>query len=457
MPKSGSILWRIIGLHVLALAGAAVALPLATYFLLNQTAASFENRTLRAHADTIASYLEPQGSGWRLRLPEDLRTFYLHGFDGFAFAVIDSDGRTEFSSLNGGAPILRRDPLSPDAAYFNRRTEKAAYYGASIPERVGGRPVWIEVAQDLEHPDVIFDDIVANFLRRIAWTIVPILVMLLIADIYIVRGALAPVVHASELAGAIDPRNLALRLPVADIPAEILPLVRAVNQALDRLEHGFRTLRDFTADAAHELRTPLSVLRLRVDTTLSAEAAAPLRKDIEAMSHVVDQLLAVAELEGARVAPGETADLVSVASDVVALLAPIALKQGKDIALTGAAAPVWVAGSAVMLAQAVRNLAENALRYTPVGRGVEIEVDPAGCLRVLDEGPGIAAAERSQIFERFWRRERNRSGGAGLGLAIVRRIVEACGGSVEVADRTPRGTAFALRLRPASANPTQLP
>ena len=304
-----SILWRIIWLQILVLTAAAIAMPLATYLLLNATTTSFENRTLQAHADTIASYLLPRGRDrWILALPSDLRTFYLHGFDGFAYSVIDSSGRVEFSSLQGGAPILRGDQRAAEAVYFNRRNGKAIYYGASIPEHRGNKIVWIEVAQDLQHPDVIIDDIVASFLRRVAWFTIPIVLVLLVADIFIVRDALRPLYRASQMAGAIDPASLELRLPTQDIPREILPLVDAVNQALDRLENGFATLRNFTADAAHELRTPLSVLRLRVDTALSPEAAAPLRKDIDAMSHVVDQLLAVAGLEGTVVGPEETAE-----------------------------------------------------------------------------------------------------------------------------------------------------
>jgi signal transduction histidine kinase len=450
MPRFRSILWRIIWLHMLALTAAAIAMPVASYLLLDATTTNFENRTLQAHADTIAFYLSPRGNdGWTLGLPNDLRTFYSHGFDGFAYSVIDREGRVEYSSLKGGAPILHDDPRARDAVYFNRRDGKAIYYGASIPERRDNRTVWIEVAQDLQHPDVIVDDIVADFLRHVAWFTIPIMLVLLVVDIFIVRRALRPVVRASEMTGSIDPANLELRLPTQDIPREILPLVRAVNQALDRLEHGFRTLRDFTADAAHELRTPLSVLRLRVDTIVPPDAAGPLRKDIETMSHVVDQLLAVAELEGTVVGTGETADLRSVSADVVALLAPVALKHGKDIALTGSQTPVRVMGNAAMLVQALRNLAENALAHTPTGTTVEIDVADTGIVRVLDEGPGVAENERALIFQRFWRRDSAGTEGAGLGLAIVRRIVQAHGGVIEVANRAPRGAVFSIGLKTA--------
>ncbi len=145
---------------------------------------------------------------------------------------------------------------------------------------------------------------------------------------------------------------------------------------------------------------------------------------------------------------GETVDLRSVAADVVALLAPIALKQGKDIALTGSQTPVWVAGNAAMLFQAVRNLAENALTHTAPATTVDIQVGDAG-VRVLDEGPGIADSDVNLVFQRFWRRDRRRAEGAGLGLAIVRRIVEAHGGTIGVSNRSPRGAVFRIQLNAA--------
>jgi signal transduction histidine kinase len=226
----------------------------------------------------------------------------------------------------------------------------------------------------------------------------------------------------------------------------VRPLVLAVNQALDRLEEGFRAQREFTADAAHELRTPLAVLRARIDTLADREAASALRSDLENMTHVVNQLLAVAELEANTAGAMETVDLHGICSEVAASLAPIAIAQRKDIALTGADAPVFVRGNAPMLHRAIRNLAENALRHTPAGTSVEIGVSRDGAVSVSDEGPGVAPAERELIFRRFWRRDRSRADGAGLGLAIVSRIVEAHAGRIEVSNRTGGGAIFSIRL-----------
>jgi signal transduction histidine kinase len=442
-----SILSRILWLHVLALAIAALATPLATYFLLDATTNEFENRTLKAHAGEIADYLQLDANGrWRLNLPDDLRTFYFHSFDGFAYSIVDRSNGVLFSSLRGKAQSLTRGNSPDSPTYFQQSRGKAIYYGASFPYSHNGRTLFIQVAQNLEHPDVITDDIVAGYLLRVAWFTIPIMLLLLLSDILIFRRALRPLTHASDMARAIDPGRIDLRLPVSGVPTEVLPLVVAVNQALDRLEKGFRAQRDFTADAAHELRTPLAVLRTRVETLPDQVAVAALRADLASMTHVVNQLMEVAELEASVVDLKEAVDLRDVCADVVSTLAPIAIAQKKDIALTGSDTAVLVKGNGPMLHRAVRNLAENALRHTPAGTTVEIHVANEGAVRVLDEGPGVAPNERELIFRRFWRRDRSRSHGAGLGLAIVARIVEAHAGKIDVVNRPTGGAVFSLTL-----------
>jgi signal transduction histidine kinase len=297
---------------------------------------------------------------------------------------------------------------------------------------------------------VLIDDIVADFFPRIGWITVPILLVLLAIDIAIFRRALRPVLQASETAQTIGPARTEVRLPTGEIPREILPLVNAVNQALDRLESGFRTQRDFTADAAHELRTPLAILRARIDTLENQPVREALRQDIAGMSRIVSQLLDIAELESFVVDPGEKADLQSVCAEVAAFIAPLALAQGKTIALTGAKDPVWIKGNPETLFQAIRNLAENALNHTPEGTAVEIDVAEDGTVRVLDDGPGVPEGERELIFRRFWRRDRRRPGSAGLGLSIVSRIVEAHAGSIAVENRAAGGAVFSLRFARAA-------
>ncbi len=234
------------------------------------------------------------------------------------------------------------------------------------------------------------------------------------------------------------------------MPHEIVPLVKAVNEAFDRLEEGFRIQREFTADAAHELRTPLTILRTHIDMLQDNETTRTLRDDIVGMSRIVDQLLEIAELETLVVDRNDRADLRAVCSDVAMFVAPLALEQGKGIAVTGTEGEVWVKGNSDTLFQAIRNLAENAIAHTPEGTAVELYVGTSGIVEVLDAGPGVPEDARQLIFRRFWRADRRRAGGGGLGLSIVSRIVEAHGGSVSIADRRSGGAVFSVRLIPSA-------
>jgi signal transduction histidine kinase len=313
--------------------------------------------------------------------------------------------------------------------------------------------VRIQVAEDLAHRDVIIDDIIANFFRRVGWITIPVLLILLATDIIIFRRAIASLVRASEEAKSIGPARTDVRLPTQKIPSEILPLVTAVNQALDRLEDGFRAQRQFTADAAHQLRTPLAILQTRIETLGDRAGAQELQADIESMSRIVRQLLEIAELDTVVLDPSETADLRAVCAEVVGSIAPYALAGHKDIALRGTNDPVCIRGNAEMLQRAIFNLAENAIKYTARETSVDVEVNDDGSVRVRDCGPGIPASEHGLIFQRFWRGDRRRTDGAGLGLSIVREVVEDHSATVAVENLPSGGAQFTLRFQLAGDMP----
>jgi signal transduction histidine kinase len=439
-----SVVARTITLHLVAIVVTSICMPLALYLMLKHAAETLQDRALGEQAAEIARYIEPAPQGeLQMNLPGALAELYSKAYGRYAFAVLDPSGTVLFSSLSNRSaitPTAQRDEI----AYFTLNRDAAELYGATVPTQISGRRLWIQVSQDLAHRDVLIDDIVAEFFPRVGWITAPILLLLLIIDVVIFRRALKPIVAASALAQRIGPRRTELRLPEAGMPQEVRPLVHAVNQALDRLEEGFRGQREFTADAAHELRTPLAILRTQIDMIADRELARSLRDDVESMTRLVNQLLEMAELDTFVIGPGETADLVAVAAEVAAFIAPLALSRGQTVAVTGAKDPVEVAGNADTIGRAIRNLVENGLAQTPRGAAVEIAIDAVGIARVSDRGPGVPAAEREQIFRRFWRRDRRRPGSAGLGLSIVARIAEMHGATIEIADRPGGGAVFAL-------------
>ena len=451
MRRFRSIISRVVALHVIAIGVTSILMPLALYWLLNQAANSLHRDALRSQAATIASFLRPQPDGSvTLDIPLEIQPLYSGGYGLYAYAVLDPAGRVLFSSRSDGSALFSLDESSRGDWIERQRTTGSVLFGVSVARPVGQRMYWIQVAQDLSHRDVIIDDVVTTFFPRVGWITFPILLVLLLIDILIFRRALEPVREASTTAAAIGPARTDVRLPEQAMPAEIVPLVHAVNQAFDRLEAGFRAQRDFTADMAHELRTPLAIMRARVDSLEPGPVRDALRTDLVNMTRTVSQVLDIAELESFVVGDAK-ADLHAVCAEAVGFMAPLAVDMSKTISLTGAEGPVWVRGHAEALFRAVRNLVDNAIRHTPGGGSIEVDVSADGIVRVLDDGPGVPEAERDSIFRRFWRRDRTQAESRGLGLAIVARVAETHDGSVTVDNLPGGGAVFTLRLRPVAS------
>jgi signal transduction histidine kinase len=440
-----SIISRIVILHVIAVAITSILMSVALSWLLNIAANNIHNEAMEEQAASVAQHLVLLADhSLSLELPPHLQGLYSQPYGRYSYAVVDDRGKTLFSSLSDKSPVFPDDPRSHDVQYMETRKGGAAISGASVRRVIGGKTVWVQAAEDLANSDVLIDDIVEDFFKHVGWITLPILLVLLVTDIAIFRRALLPLRQASEIAQHIGPARTDIRLPLKEIPSEVRPLVSAVNKALDRLDEGFRVQREFTADAAHELRTPLSILRARVETLDDPRVAEALHSDIEAMSRVVGQLLDFAELEAFTIDPSERADLQAACAEVAQFIAPLALEQGREIALSGATAPVWVKGNAEMIKRAIRNLAENAIRHAPEATVVEFVVEEKGTVKVQDRGPGISNEERELIFQRFWRRNRNQQGSSGLGLSIVQRIAELHGATIEVQNRETGGAQFSL-------------
>jgi signal transduction histidine kinase len=449
-----SVVGRAIALHLVAIVVTSIFMPLALYLKLQHAADDLHERALREQAAELANLITRGPDGvLQVHLTPRLADLYSPDYRRYSYAVGNASGRVLLSSFPDGRAIIPTTPPINQPMPFSGWYDGAHIFGVSEPIEIGGAKLWIEVSQDLAHRDVLIDDIVADFFGRVGWITAPILFLLLAIDVAIIRRAMRPIVVASNLVERIGPLRTDLRLPETAMPREVQPLVHAVNQALDRLDEGFRSQREFTADAAHELRTPLTILRTQIDMIADRELALSLRNDVENMSRLVNQLLEMAELETFVIGDDEIADLVAVSTEVAAFLAPIALVEDKRVAVTGARGAVLVHGNPDMLGRAVRNLVENALAHTPPETTVEIAVNAQGNISVADRGPGVPAAEREQIFRRFWRRDRRRQGSAGLGLSIVARIADRHGAQIGVSNRVGGGAVFTLSFPVLRAEP----
>jgi two-component system OmpR family sensor kinase len=258
-------------------------------------------------------------------------------------------------------------------------------------------------------------------------------------------------------------------LSSARLPDEVQPLVAALNELLERLRAALERERAFMADAAHELRTPLTALHLQAGTLARAgseaertAALAGLAAGVQRVTHLVGQLVSLARQEPRAPAAPLPVRLDDAAREVVAELVPLADAGGIDLGIC-AAQPASVTGDAEALRTLLRNLVDNAVRYTPAGGRVDVSIEaPTAAapgeagrgakLVVADDGPGIPAAERERVFDRFYRRAGTAAPGSGLGLAIVQTIAAAHGATVTLSDG-PDGKGLAVTVAfPASSN-----
>jgi signal transduction histidine kinase len=309
----------------------------------------------------------------------------------------------------------------------------------------GAGPVSISVARAAD-ADVLVQSLLREFVVDLGWIIPLLVVATLAVGVLAIRSAFRPVAEVSRKAAAIGPGATSIRLPETNLPSEITPLVAAVNHALDRLEHGFEIQRRFTANAAHELRTPLAIVTAALDVIEDSDEIAKIKADVARMNRLIDQLMRVARLDAVALDVSDNVDLNDVASEIVAAMAPWALARKRCIALHANAEPVMVKGNRYAIGDAIRNLVENAVAHAPPSTEVTVSTSADGTVSVADCGPGIAAEQRKHIFERFWRGSSKGSSGSGLGLAIVMEIMKAHQGSISIDDNPGGGAIFTLRF-----------
>jgi len=273
---------------------------------------------------------------------------------------------------------------------------------------------------------------------------------------YAVGRGLRPLATMSRAVAKRQPDAMA---PLAEtgLPEELRPLAGSLNALLARLDDALNAQRRFTADAAHELRTPLAALKLQVELVERAPddgargaALAELEEGVDRASHLVEQLLAMARLEPEALARNfGDCDLVAIAKDVIVARATLAADRKIDLGLARSAT-VRARGDAASLSMLLANLLDNALRYTPEGGRIDVAIDDdAGhaIFSVADTGPGIPASERERVFDRFHRGAHAGAdqNGSGLGLSIVKRIADAHGATVAL-DSGAEGRGLVARV-----------
>jgi heavy metal sensor kinase len=284
-----------------------------------------------------------------------------------------------------------------------------------------------------------------------------ILLLGLMGGWWLASRAIRPIEDISTTAVKISAGDLSQRINIGETESELGRLASVLNSTFARIDAAFAQQQQFTSDAAHELRTPVSVMLTQTQTTLNRErSAVEYRETIEScqraaqrMRRLIESLLELARLDAGQQQMKQLRfDLAQTARDCVTLVGPLA--EERHVKISCDVPPMDCVGDSERLAQVITNLLTNAITYNKESGEVRVNgetKDGSVILTIQDTGVGISAADLSRVFDRFYRADTSRtSGNSGLGLAISKAIVEAHGGAIEVSSQLDIGTVFTIRL-----------
>jgi signal transduction histidine kinase len=353
-------------------------------------------------------------------------------------------------AADGSAPLPSRvDAPSSVLMDWTRRERIPGGYRISGVRSVqqGGQQRWLFMQFEGDGIRPYVPVIASEIVQHVVLPLIPLSLLLLLFNVFAVRRVLKPLQRAEAEVDALDPDNILLRLSEGPEPREVNTLVRAVNRALTRLDQTMAILRGFTANAAHELRTPLSIMQLSLDKLPPGPLRDDLQADTEHMARLVGQMLDLAQADALAVEPEALVDLADIGREIVGAMAPKSFAAQRDLRFE-AIGDTRALGHAEAIYRIYRNLIDNALAHAPGDTPIEVTAGPGPQLSVRDHGPGIADEDLPHIFERFWRKDRRKSDGAGLGLGIVQRLAEAHGGAITVCNAPGGGALFRVTFAP---------
>ncbi len=275
---------------------------------------------------------------------------------------------------------------------------------------------------------------------------------LMLAVYFATRRALRPLTRvarqASALGGAVSSGRSFAPLSDEGLPLELEGVVGGINAMLAKLDRSLTLQKEFTSDAAHQLRTPLAVLLLEVSALSPSPARDRLKRELGDLADLVNQLLRFAQAEDAMARGRDAVDIAETARRVCEDFSAAAFSAKKQIEFDAPEERAVVSGHPALIDAAIRNIVDNAVKLSAPHSTISVSVDAERRIVVEDHGPGVPDAQKDLIFQRFWRADGRRGPGSGIGLALVRRIAFLHGGDVRVEDRPGGGARFVMTLSP---------
>jgi signal transduction histidine kinase len=371
------------------------------------------------------------------------------GFDDFyanlKFRVLDGAGEVIVSSEQDRRSLLPERSITEQPGFFGTvRIDGREFFVGAWQRSVHGQSYVLQLARSDRFEVLAREAITPAIVETIALLGALSAIVFAVAGALAVRSVLRPIRIAEQAALRVGGRNLAIRLPVENIPSEIRPLVDAFNGVLQRLEQSFHAQERFIANAAHELKTPLSLARARIEAGVSSEEdRSQLMRDLDAMARQVQQLLQLAQVADAESMRLASVDPVALARGVLDHLTFKADRRDVTLHLVEPAIITPIQADTGALFVLLKNLLENAIEFSPTGTAVKLEVRNTG-ITVEDHGTGIPLEYRTQVFERFWRAPGQTRSGSGLGLAIAKEIAIAHGWSIRCDEAPSGGASFSV-------------
>lgn len=462
MHKLDSLRWRLLWNLTLMLVVLMLASGLSAYYNGREAADTAYDRTLLASARTIAAGLSQRDGSLSADVPYvALDTFAYDSAGRIYYQVNDIHQRLISGYENLPAPppgTPRTDDYPALASFYNGQYQGQNVRVVSLLKAVSepnmNGMAEIRVAETDEARVSMARSLMADTLLRLGMLGLGALLVVWLA----VSAALRPLERLRRAVEEREPDDLR-PLPRVAVQRELRPLVQALNHFTERLRGQFERQSQFIADAAHELRTPLAVIKARLELGLRANDPATWRSTLEQavqgtdrLTHLANQLLSLARIEnGARaIAEGgaQRLDLSQLARELGMAMAPLAHARGVALALE-ADQPVWLRGEPTLLSELLNNLLDNAMAHTPIGGNVILRVTPQEVLEVEDDGVGIPFEDRERVFERFYRRNQQVAG-SGLGLAIVGEICRAHRARITLHDGAQGGLKVRVSFAPLS-------
>jgi len=459
--KRRSIGLRLATWYSVVLAAGLAAFSLAVWFAMRAAVYHAVDDELRDRVQGVRAFMDRQISS--LSIPEIRDEFREHsvlGPGGDLFQVCDAQGQWLYrsESLESANVAIDKPSNLPTPRFVMAQVAGRPLRFYSERTLVNGQPYTVQVAAPMHEA---LEAIEAFGLILVL--MVPLLLIGATAGGYwISKRALDPVDEISRTAQRISIENLADRLPVPETGDQLQRLTETLNEMFSRLEAAVRRIKQFTADASHELRAPIALIRTTAEVAAQKrdreaneylEALDDILEESERTSQVVDSLMLLARADaGKEVIEREVVDAASISRTAAEQGEKLARIRGLHFSASIPDQPIWVQADPEALRRALLILLDNAGKYTPEGGSVRVDLSTengTAKITVSDTGIGIAPADIPHVFDRFWRADKARSrsqGGAGLGLSIAKWIAETHAGSIWVESEIGKGSVFALRV-----------